>query len=182
MRTDIPEEIVRSLYKHVGAELKSYIQDYFGVLDNKVTSAIDDVIHEMSMADKFRNEREFAPNDKQIMAADMLARIGQLHVNTIMETLQRGQYASFIAMFSRYTGLSPYNIYDILLEPDGKFLAITCRAMEIAKGDLSRIYMMTQRLRSKDRIINQTDLMHALSVYDRVQIGDARKMIGMNNN
>ena len=113
------------------------------------------------------------------MAADMLAQIGQLTVNAIMETLQRGQYASFIAMFARYTGLNPYAVYDMLLEPDGKILAVTCRAVEITKSDLSRIYMMTQRLRSKDRIIDQTDLMHALSVYDRIQIGDARKMIGI---
>jgi hypothetical protein len=39
--------------------------------------------------------------------------------------------------------------------------------------------MMTQRLRSRDRIVDQADLLHALAVYDRVQMMDARKMLGM---
>ncbi len=182
MRTDISEDIVRGLYKHVGEDLKTYIRDYFGVLDTSVTNAIDDVIHEMSAAEQLRNEREFSPNNKQILAADMLARMGQLNINIIMETLQRGQYASFVAMFARYVGLTPHNVYDMLMEPDGKLVAITCRAAEITKADLSRIYMMTQRLRSKDRIINQSELMNALSVYDRVQVSDARKMVGMRDN
>ena len=178
MRPEVSEDLARKLYQHVGADLKEYIRNYFGVLDDAVVSAVDDVIFELS-GPEIPAPREFLPRESAIKAAEALASSGRLTMQHMMETLQRGQMASFIAMFGRYSGLGIERTHEMLSATDGKMLAVTCRALGLTKSDLSRIYMMTQRIRSSDRIVDQADLLRAVAVYDRVQAADARKMLGL---
>ncbi len=179
MRSDISEDIARKLYKHVGADLKAYIRDYFGVLDEAVRNAVDDVIFEFSSTTSAAQKREFIPSEAAVKAAAALKSSGRLSTQRMMETLQRGQMASFIAMFSCYSGLDVDRVHEMLSATDGKILAISCRALHLSKSDLSRIYMMTQRIRSRDRIVDQVDLLRAISMYDRVQTAEARKILGL---
>lgn len=174
MRPGIPEGVARRLYARVGAELKAYIRDYYGVHDDATQSAIDDVVFEMS-----EDVREFVPRESAIKAADALAASGRLNMQRMVETLQRGQIASFVAMFARYTGLGTDRVHEMLSEPGGTTLAVACRATGLTKSDLSRVYMMTQRLRSKDRIVDQAELLHTLAVYDRIKMDEARRMLGL---
>lgn len=185
MRADIPEAVARRLYAHVGAELKAYIRDYFGIHDEAVMGAIDDIVFEFSgqeapAASAPKKKRvEFMPSEAALQAAAALAESGHLSMKKMMETLQRGQFASFIAMFSCFTGMSAERVHEMLSACDGRVLAVTCRANGLTKSDLSRIYMMTQRLRSIERIVDQKDLLNTLAIYDRVQIAEARRMLGM---
>jgi uncharacterized protein (DUF2336 family) len=176
MRTDLPESIARNLYQHVGKELRQYIRDYFGVQDTAANDVIDDIILEFSEGDQ---AKEFMPSAQMMDAANAMAAKGRISLQSVMETLQRGQYASFIALFSKYSGLSARTVHDVLSESGGKTLAVACKALNLTKGDLSRIYMMTQRLRSEDRIVDHNELLKALSAYDRVTVDQARNLIGM---
>ncbi|MGZ9097167.1 MAG: DUF2336 domain-containing protein [Micavibrio sp.] len=175
MRTDLPESIARNLYQHVGKELRQYIRDYFGVQDAAVNDALDDILVEFAEGD----EKQFMPTAQMIDAANAMAAKGRISLQSVMETLQRGQYASFIALFSKYSGLSARTVHDVLSESGGKTLAVACKALNLTKGDLSRIYMMTQRLRSEDRIVDHNELLKALSAYDRVTVDQAQNLIGM---
>lgn len=177
MRTDLPESVARNLYQYVGQELRLYIRDYFGVQDEALNGAVDDILLEFAEGDE--QQKQFMPTMLMMEAADAMARKGHITLQSVMEILQRGQYASFIAVFSKYSGLSTRTLYDALTESDGKMLALTCRAMKLTKGDLSRIYMMTQRLRSEDRIVDHNELLKALSAYDRVTTEQARKLLGI---
>ena len=179
MRPEVSEDIARKLYRHVGDDLKEYIRSYFGVIDDAVINAVDDVIFEFSGTKTPNEKKEFIPGESAIKAAEALASTGRLNMQRMMETLQRGQMASFIAMFACFSGIEASRIHEMLAATDGKLLAITCRALDLTKSDLSRIYMMTQRIRSRDRIVVQSDLLHALSVYDRIQADEARKMLGL---
>lgn len=179
MRPDVPEEIARKLYHHVGVDLKEYIRNYFGIIDDTVLNAVDDIIFEFSGQKAESEPREFIPRESVIKAAEALASSGRLNMQRMMETLQRGQMATFIAMFAQFSGISTDRVHDMLSATDGKILAVTCRALDLSKSDLSRIYMMTQRIRSRDRIVDQSDLLHALAVYDRIQAREARKILGM---
>ena len=103
-----------------------------------------------------------------------MAQFRQGSVIQIPEPLQRGQFGTFIALFSEFSGLSPQNTHDVLCDASGKMLAITCRALDLSKGDLSRIYMMTQRLRSEDRVVDHQELLRALSVFDNISVEKAQ--------
>lgn len=176
MRNDLPEEVARSLYQYVGQELRLYIRDYCGITDLAAEAAMDNVILEFVEGN---NDKLFMPTYQTMQAVKVMAEGGKLTMQSVMETLQRGQYASFIAMFAKYSGLSVRATHDLLSEVNGKTLAIACKALNLTKGDLSRIYMMTQRLRSEDRIVDHHELLKALSVYDRVTGDQAKKILGM---
>lgn len=176
MRTDLPESVARSLYQYVGQELRQYIRDYFGVQDAAVNDAIDDILVEFAES---APASQFMPTARMLEAASAAAAKGHISMKSVLDTLQRGQYASFIALFSKYSGLSARAIHDMLGESEGRTLAVACKALNLTKGDLSRIYMMTQRLRSEDRIVDHHELLKALSAYDRVTTDQARILTGM---
>lgn len=174
MRPDVPEVLARKLYAVVGGELKNYIRDYYGLHGQAGLDAVEDIVLEFS-----GSRDKFMPSQNAIDAAEMYARAGRLDMITMMDSLQRGQISTFIAMFARYSGIEPRKIHDSLSDGRGRVLAAICRALEISKSDLSRIYMMTQRIRSEDRIVDQKDMMRCLSVFERLSVEDAQNLTGI---
>jgi uncharacterized protein (DUF2336 family) len=173
LRNDVPEDIARHLYKFIGDELREQLGRRFGPQDYAVTKAIEEVLNEFSGGHKTRN---FMPTQAMLDAAQVMALSGRLNAPSMIQQLQRGQFGSFIAMFSQFCGIAPEGIHEMLYDPSGKMLAITCRALDLSKGELSRIYMMTQRIRSEDRIVDHNELLRAIAVYDTVSVDKARAM------
>ncbi len=68
-------------------------------------------------------------------------------------------------------------IHDSLRETCPKGLAIACRALGVQKADFSRIYLMTNRMRSRDRIINQQDMLEVLAYFDKIRPEVAQRII-----
>jgi uncharacterized protein (DUF2336 family) len=175
-RSEITQELAQKLYKIAGKSLKASLSDELGQVDPHVTDQIDEVILEFTEQSK---EYSFLPSEKQLIDAGKYASNGFLNLNIIMDTLKRGQLPFFIALLSKYTGLSPEYIHDILSEENSRNIALLCKAYDVLKGDFSSIYMMTQRLRTNDRIIDQKDLLSALAIYDKIDPALARKALGI---
>jgi uncharacterized protein (DUF2336 family) len=175
LRPEIPEDLARQLYKYVGQELKDLIKGYYGMVSHAAIQATDDVILEFTES----QAANFMPSEEQLKIAGEYARKGRLNLQEMMETLKKGQLALFIALFSKYSGVKASHIHDIIRQSDSKNLAVLCRAFNILKGDFSTIYMMTQRIRSKDRIVDQKELLSALAIYDRIHPEEARKALGV---
>jgi uncharacterized protein (DUF2336 family) len=173
-RPEIPESLARSLYAHVGAELKAYLRTYYDVSEPAaVKAAADDIFVEFSDAPS----SQFMPSSNMVNAAEKFSLLGMLNMQIMLETLQRGQIATFIAFFARYTGLPVRQIHDSLRETCPKGLAIACRALGVQKADFSRIYLMTNRMRSRDRIINQQDMMEILAYFDKIRPEVAQRIM-----
>lgn len=183
MRQELPEDIARRLYSVVGAELKHYIRDYFGAFAGPAADAVDDVMLEfgeaIASATRPVDMPAFMPGASMIAAAKAYKEKGRLSVNTMMDTLQRGQYASFIAMFAEYAGMDVRTVHDMVSEAGGHRLAVACKALGVQKTDMTRFYMLTQRVRSADRIIDQSELLSAIRAYDKVTVTSAQGMMGM---
>lgn len=177
MRPDLPEDIVRKLYDHVGQELRHYIRDYYGIFSGEVTNAIDEIMLEFTAHE---SHDRFMPNERVLMAARQYADKGKLTLHTMMQSLKRGQITSFIAMFSVYTGVSAEKVHDYLHQVSGRGLAVICRAHGIQKNDFAMIYLLTNRMRSEHRIISQADMMSVISYFDHVRPEIALKMISVN--
>lgn len=174
MRSELPDTIVRKLYDHVGQELRHYIRDYYGIFSGEVTNAIDEVMLEFSSSDQ---PELFMPNERVIQAAQQYADKGKLTLQTMMQSLKRGQIASFIAMFSVYTGVPVDQTHDYMKQVNAKGLAIVCRAHGIQKSDFATIYLLTNRMRTDHRIINQRDMVEIISYFDHVRPEGARKLL-----
>ncbi|MDB5492440.1 MAG: hypothetical protein JWO78_2289, partial [Micavibrio sp.] len=173
MRADVPEIVARHLYEYVGQELRAHIQSNFGINGDAASVALDDIMIEFTEDAR----GQFLPTASMTLMADALAQSGRLNMTPIMDSLQRGQFGTFIAMFSKYCGMNPQMVLDMVSDSSGANLAVTCRAMGLTKADLSRIYMMTQRIRSVDRIVDHTEMLRALSVFDNVSVGKAQSLL-----
>lgn len=165
MRTELPDNIVRRLYDHVGQELRHYIRDYYGIFSGEINTAIDEIMLEFTSAGQ---PELFMPNPRVVQAARQYADKGKLNVQAMLQGLKRGQIASFIAMFAVYTGMPVEEIHDYMKHTSGKALAIICRAHNISKNDFATIYLLTNRMRTDQRVINQSDMQIVMGYFDRV--------------
>ena len=174
MRAELPDHTVRKIYDHVGQELRHYIRDYYGIFSGEVTTAIDEIMLEFSSAGQ---PELFMPNDRVLMAARQYADKGKLTLYTMMQSLKRGQIASFVAMFSVYTGITADEAHDYLKQASAKSLAVVCRAHGIQKNDFATIYLLTNRMRTDHRIISQRDMTEIITYFDRVRPEAARRLL-----
>jgi hypothetical protein len=179
LREEVPEEFARDIYKHVGNELKLLIQNYYGINTEDVLSAVDDVI--LDFVEEPAETLVFMPTDKEISEANRVKQRGDLSFDYVLNELKKGEILSFVAAFTCYLDLELEIVYDALSQESGKKLAILCRAFGIMKGDFSTIFMMTQRIRTGDRIMDQGDLFKALHYFDRVKYGAARRIYGLDS-
>ena len=172
-RAELPERIARHLYDHVGQELRLWIDSHFGgELDGEANRVIEGIIVEFAEA-----QREFMPTADMMKAAERFSSLGMLSMQMMMEALHKGQIASFVAYFARYTGLMPSRVHDFLKQACPKGMAIACRAFGVQKSDFSRIYLMTHRMRSSDRMVNHADMLEVLTYFDKVRPEVAQRIV-----
>lgn len=174
MRTELPDNIVRRLYDHVGQELRHYIRDYYGIFSGEITTAIDEIMLEFTSVGQ---PELFMPNPRVVQAARQYAQKGKLTVPAMMQSLKRGQIASFIAMFSVYSGVPVQEMHDYMKHTSGKALAIICRAHGLSKNDFATIYLLTNRLRTEQRVINQSDMQSVMAHFDGVNADAAMALL-----
>lgn len=180
LREEIPESIAKALYDHVGQEIKSLIQNYYGIYTEDVMQAVDDVVVDLTER-KAEELPPFMPTEQEMKMAKRLQSLGGLNFDAVLHSLKNGELSQFVALFSLYTGLSVAAIYDACAQDSGRKMTVICRAFGILKGDFSTIYMMTQRIRSQDRIMDQHDLLQALRYFDHVKPEAARQIINLHD-
>lgn len=176
MRPEMPKDLARKLYDHVGKDLKDYIGMFFGVFDGQVEVVSRDLI--LEFAEEARPFDEFMPTARMIEVARNKAELNMLNLDMVIESMQDGKIAPFIAMFSEYTGISARKVHGFLLQPCPKGMAIACRAFGIQKNDFSKIYLMTHRMRSKCRQVNSKSMLDVLLYFDKIRPEAAMRIVG----
>ncbi|MBU0799701.1 MAG: DUF2336 domain-containing protein [Alphaproteobacteria bacterium] len=174
-RKELPLKVARELYAHVGTQLKAHIRTYYGEdAAAPLGKVFDDIFVEF--ADQ-KASSEFLPGKTMMEAAERYAMAGLLNMQLVMDTIKRGQIASFIALFAKYSGLTPKRVHDMLMQSCPKGMAIACRAFGIQKGDFSNIYIMTHRMRSRGRMVDHRAMLDALAYFDTVKPEVAMRIV-----
>lgn len=175
-RSELPMDIARELYAHVGVQLKAHIRAFFG---EEATAPLGKVFDDLfvEFVDPDRPHSEFMPTPSMLESADRYAQAGLLNMQLVIETIKRGQIGSFIALFARYSGLSVRRVHDMLLQVCPKGMAIACRAFGVQKGDFSSIYIMTHRMRASGRMVNHKDMLDTLAYFDKVRPEVAMRIV-----
>lgn len=176
LRPELPESMVRALYRHVGAELKAFIRSRFGIGDGETADAIEDIVLEFADIVK-PPELEFMPTEDMLALADDYGRAGLLNSQIMMESLDRGHIAEFIAFFAKYAEVPARRIHDALKQRAPRGIAILCRALGVQKSDFSRIYLATYRMRSNERTVNHKDMLDILSYFDKIRPEAAQRIV-----
>lgn len=176
LRPELPPTLVRKIYAHAGEEIKNFISSYHNISDADIHDTIDGTIIEFTEAERL----EFMPTARIQDIARKFSTTGNLNMTVMLDTLKRGQVSSFIAMFAVYTGLTSEHVYNILMQASGKKLAILCRGHSVMKGEFSTIYLMTNRMRSKDRVVDHRVMLEALAYFDSIRPEVARRIVTQN--
>ncbi len=173
-RDEVSNEIAAKLYQYVGEKLKQEILEKYNIDNNILIDAVEDVVQELIVS----NERsEFKPSLSMLRLAKEKKEQGQLNVQDMLSTLKRGQLSSFIAEFSFFTGMSYSTIEGILTQPSGQGLAMACRACDIAKSDFVSMYLLTNRVRNKGRMVDVSEMAKAVSYFNRIEVDIAKNIM-----
>lgn len=177
-REEVSADIAKRLYQHVGDALKSYITKTFDLdMDASITNMVDEVIVEFIDASDTLDSADFMPSASLLSAAQRYSDKGLLSVKMMLGSLRRGQVQAFIAQFSKYTGMAPSTVSDMLMQTSGQGLAVTCRAFEVAKADFMSIFLLTNRVRNNEKMIDLKDMTKAMSYYTRVDQNVAKDIV-----
>ncbi len=174
-REEVSAEMARGLYKFVGEEVKRMIQARYNVTDADVMDAVEDVISELMEA--AGESAEFTPSAVMLKAADRYKEKGLLTIPLMLGTLRRGQFAPFVAQFSRYTGQNPATVVEILSQSSGQGLAVSCKAFDLPKEDFVSIFLLTNRMRNRGRMVDLNDMTKAVNYYNRIGAEMARDIL-----
>lgn len=172
-RPEMKPDLAAKLFHFVGEELKAFIKAHYKVEPTEVLKAVDDVVEEMAAA----AQNSFMPTDSMLAAAAQQQEKKLLTIELMISCLRRGQIASFVAQFTAYTGLSVKTVETILTQNRGQGLAVACRAFDIPKPDFISIFLLTNPMRSKARIVDLKDMGRAIEYYDRLKQQLAREIL-----
>ncbi|MEM7651130.1 MAG: DUF2336 domain-containing protein [Pseudomonadota bacterium] len=174
-REEVTKDIAKTLYKYVGAEIKTFIETQYGISEGSIIESVDEVILEMVEASEAVGE--FSPSETMISAAERYKSKGLLTMKLMLGSLRRGQIPAFIAQFSKFTSLCPKTTLEILSQSSGQGLAVACKAFEISKEDFVSVFLLTNRVRNKGRMVDLNDMTRAISYYNRINEDVARNII-----
>ena len=170
-RDEVDKGIAAKLYQHVGYELKRYIVDNYEIESGMLTDAIDEII--LEFVDGV-DEDQYVPTASVIKSVERFHEKNLLTVKMMLGTLKRGQTQTFVAMFSKFTGLPLETVISILRQSSGQGLAVACRAKEINKQDFISMYLLSNRIRNSGKMVDLKDITRAITYFDRIQPGIAR--------
>lgn len=174
-RPEVSAEMIKCLYLVAGQALKDFIVENYDMEHCSLTEAVDDIVIEM--VDAADGKADFAPTSSMIKAAERFQSKGLLSVKLMMGTLRRGQVQSFVAQFSKYTGLSVQSTEEILKQSSGQGLAVACKACDIEKPDFISIFLLTNSMRNGTQLVDLKDMTKAINYYTRIGADVAKNII-----
>jgi len=134
-RDDLPGEIAARMYGWVANELKTYIETKYRVapqiLDAPVWESLDEVAAE--------HRPEIAWDDATLKLADAIKAERINDPAVLVRLLKNGHVSLFEALFARYLNIGIRLARRIVYQPDGKALAVACRAAGIERATLSAL-------------------------------------------
>lgn len=163
-RKELSDDVAVKLYSIVGHELKQYIARNFDLPSDIVASAVDEVVLEF----KEIAVSEYTPSKAMLNAAMRFKEQGMLNTSMMLTTLRRGQIQSFIAQFSVFSNVPLAIVEKFLSHPNGNGLAVLCKANDILKPDFVTMFLLTNRLRNKGRMVEVADMNRAVQIYNKL--------------
>lgn len=188
-RAEVPDGVASQLYRSVGQTLKKFILKNYEVDTDALMETLDDVVLEfVERADAAQEDvvlpaavssayAHFLPSASMIRAAAQFKTKGLLTVQLMLNTLRRGQIASFVAQFASYCGMEAEDVCEVLHQRRAKGLAIACRASGVGRPDFVSVYLLTNVVRNVGQSVDLKELGGTLGIYDRTPPDTARAIL-----
>lgn len=173
-RDDVPQEVVGALYEFVGAELKKILTERFGIGAKVANEVLEDIVLELRDPDSLRHET----TDILMTAAHHAMARGELRISTVIGSLRRGQYATFMTQIATLFALPLDTVKAMMRQETGRGLALACRAKDVTKADFVSLYLLTEKFRAHGKkMVSHTELTRIMTMYDTIDPEDAREIM-----
>ncbi|MBL4721114.1 MAG: DUF2336 domain-containing protein [Alphaproteobacteria bacterium] len=161
-RRELNPELVTRLFGWVSGALRQTILD-----DWDLDEAVVDTLLQRAVSREVQATAYAAADiPKSVQLIDTLSENDQISPTLLLQTLQDGEIALFLAMFSKFSNLEGDFAKRLLFEPSGDRLAIVCKASGIGKAIFSSIFALT-RLAPPSEAELQAEVGRSLAMYDK---------------
>lgn len=171
-RRDLSPALVEKLYRGVSTALCQEICENYDIDPANLDVAVDGAIANVIAA--------------QIEASRQAASLSELEPDhepgaeeehPLVALLNQGQIAAFLDKFAAMSGLPVQVSRQILFEPGGQALGVTCKAMELDKHAFVTIFLRFRQGRLGDRQVETDELARALLFYDQTTESGAKALV-----
>ena len=130
-------------------------------LDETVQDLIDDI-----------RTRPDQVDDHERLAA-RLKEAESITPRVLITVLRRGQIRLFQILFGTLSGLDLAAVRNMMTEPGGETLALTCRALGVEKANFASIFLLSRAARPGEQIVDPRELSRVLALFDRLTLSAA---------
>jgi len=134
-REDLPGDIAARMYGWVAAELKTFIETKYRVAPQILEAPLLDSLQEVSA----EHRPEIAWDDTALQLADAIKAERINDPAVLVRLLKNGHVSLFEALLARYLSVGIRLARRIAYQPDGRALAVACRAAGIERAVLSSL-------------------------------------------
>ncbi len=134
-REDLPGEIAARMYGWVAAELKTFIETKYRVAPQILDAPMLDSLQEVAA----EHRPEIAWDDASLQLADAIKAERINDPAVLVRLLKNGHVSLFEALLARYLDIGIRLARRIAYQPDGRALAVACRAAGIERGVLASL-------------------------------------------
>ena len=139
-REDLPGDIAARMYGWVAAELKTFIETKYRVAPQLLEAPMLDSLQEVAA----EHRPEIAWDDAALQVADAIKAERINDPAVLVRLLKNGHVSLFEALLARYLNVSIRLARRIAYQPDGRALAVACRAAGIERGVLASLLEMVR--------------------------------------
>jgi uncharacterized protein (DUF2336 family) len=170
-REDLPVDFAKRMYRWVSDALRQHIVENFEIDENELSRLLDDAIEE----ETGRTE----PQQRSDAASRLIAILsegGQATPGLLLDALEEGEVRLFIGILRQRTGLREAMLMRMLMEAKGEGLAIICKASELERAGMERVFEITSGSLGLIRR-SREDIDEAIRLFSRVPIEVAEAVI-----
>lgn len=172
-RPELTRQFACQLCLWLTDELRARIKRDFNLSSADVDKAIDGAINEFIQ----RHLTSAKVTESMHRWADRLFQCGRLTAQLMIQVLRQSQYALFIAMWARLTGLDTDTARQTL-DPDGsRYLSVAARAVGISKPEFASIFLLSRGIRRTDQAVDPNELRRVLETFERLAPADAQRLL-----
>jgi uncharacterized protein (DUF2336 family) len=174
-RDDLPGDIAARMYGWVASELKTHIETKYRVapqiLDAPMLEALEEVAAE--------HKPEISWDDAELQLADAIKAERLNDPAVLLRLLKSGHVSLFEALFARYLNIGVRLARRIIYQPDGRALAIACRAAGIERPLFQALFSVVRTSAKVDRSTAvHADTETAAELYRRVNTQESLDIVG----
>lgn len=173
-RHDLPADLISSLYTIAAVKIG---QEAIMTLPSERLAEIQPHILDITQEFVAGTKGQFNPSPAMVEAARHLKEKGRLTIDGMVQSLDNGQVASFMAQMMVFLSSDLPRVRAMIADESGQGLAAVCRVNRVEKKTFLKMFLLTQKYRTGDRTVDPMLINNALNEFDQMPLDVCRKAV-----